>query len=144
MIEINKSNYKDYDFHDIIAFSIASPGAMGDRGAVVIVTSEGKVYHTNPYWGDMTEEETFQICPPLKECHFGMFGGGNIPEGWRSFYLGGGNLLVVNDVIVPQFLEITEKEVNQKGGYLHNKWLDLVLEIINVSLYDNKPKQKEL
>jgi len=37
-----------------------------------------------------------------------------------------------------------EKEVNQKGGYLHNKWLDLVLEIINVSLYDNKPKQKEL
>ena len=144
MIEINKSNYKDYDFHDIIAFSIASPGAMGDRGAVVIVTSEGKVYHTNPYWGDMTEEETFQICPPLKECHFGMFGGGNIPEGWRSFYLGGGNLLVVNDVIVPQFLEITEKEVNQKGGYLHNKWLDIVLEIINVSLYDNKPKQKEL
>ena len=73
-----------------------------------------------------------------------MFGGGEIPEGWRSFYLGGGNHLLVNDVIVPQFLIIAEKEVNQKGGYLHNKWLDLVLEIINVSLYDNKPKQKEL
>ena len=70
-----------------------------------------------------------------------MFGGGNIPEGWRSFYLGGGNLLVVNDVIVPQFLEITEKEVNQKGGYLHNKWLDIVLEIINVSPCDNKPEE---
>jgi len=141
MIEITKSNYKNYDFHDIVAFSCASPGAMGDRGTVVIVTTEGSVYHTNPYLGDMTEEETFQICPLLKECHFGMFGGGDIPEGWHSFYLGGGNHLVVNDVIVPQFLEITEKEVNQKGGYLYNKWLEIVLEIINVSSYDNKKEE---
>ena len=141
MIEMTKSNYKNYDFHDIVAFSCASPGAMGDRGTVVIVTTEGSVYHTNPYFGDMTEEETFQICPLLKECHFGMFGGGDIPEGWHSFYLGGGNHLVVNDVIVLQFLEITEKEVNQKGGYLYNKWLEIVFEIINVSSYDNKKEE---
>ena len=50
MIEINKSNYKNYDFRDIVAFSCASPRAMGDRGAVVIVTTEGCVYHTNPYF----------------------------------------------------------------------------------------------
>ena len=130
MTQITSSNYKNYDSLDIVAFSCASPGAMGDGGAIIVVTTDGNIYYANPCKGDISEEEALEICPPMKECRFGMFGGGDIPEGWRSFYLGCGNHLVINDNIAAQFHELVEREVNQNGGHLYNKWLDIVSEII--------------
>ncbi len=131
MTEITKANYKDYTSLDIIAFSSAHPGAMGDRGAIVIVTSDGCVYHTNPYYEDISEEEANQICPPLKDCRFGLFGGGEIPEGWRTFYMGCGNHLVIKDNIYAQFFAIVEREEKQGRVFLIKKWLDIMFEIIN-------------
>jgi hypothetical protein len=132
-IEITKSNYKDYVSLDIVAFSFASPGAMGDSGAIIVVTKDGCVYRANPFFEDVSEEEVFQVCPPLKNCQFGMFGGGNIPEGWQSYYLGCGNHLVIRDDISAQFSAIIEREEFKKMGAVYQKWIDIVFEIIKVN-----------
>jgi ADP-ribosylglycohydrolase len=134
MIEITSANYKDYTFLDIVAFSSAHPGAMGDRGAIVIMTTDGCVYHTNPYYGDISEEEAGQICPPLKDCRFGMFGGGEIPKGWQTIYMGNGNHLVIKDDISAQFFAIVEREEKQGSLFLYKKWMDIVFEIIKDNL----------
>ena len=47
VIEINSENYKDYLHLDIIAFSFAGEGAQGEGGGLWMVTSDGKLYHTN-------------------------------------------------------------------------------------------------
>lgn len=47
VIEINSENYKDYLHLDIIAFSFAGEGAQGEGGGLCMVTSDGKLYHTN-------------------------------------------------------------------------------------------------
>lgn len=128
--QITTSNYKNYGSLDIVAFSCASPGAMGDGGAIIVVTTDGSVYYANPYRSDISEEEALEICPPLKECHFGMFGGGDIPKGWQTIYLGCGNHLVISDSIAVQFHEIVERESIQEDFFLYRKWMDIVFEII--------------
>lgn len=44
-IEIYSSNYNSFLGLDIIAFSYAEPGAMGERGAVNIAISDGRLLH---------------------------------------------------------------------------------------------------
>lgn len=92
-VEINSTNFKQYQNLDIIAFSFAHPGAQGEAGGIKIMTSDGILYHTN-YKRSITLDDAFLVCPPLKECKFELFGG-STPEGWISFYVGGGNFLVV-------------------------------------------------
>jgi hypothetical protein len=44
-IEIDELNYQDYQHLDIVAYSFARGGAMGDPGGIKIVDSDGQVYH---------------------------------------------------------------------------------------------------
>ena len=39
-IEIDELNYQDYQHLDIVAFSFARGGAMGDPGGIIIVDSD--------------------------------------------------------------------------------------------------------
>lgn len=130
IIEITKSNFKDYTKLDIIAFSSAAPFAMGDGGGLVIVTKEGKVYHANPYRGDVTMDDAFLFCPPLEKCRFGAVGGGQIPEGWETIYLGFGNHLVINESISALFHCEIEREKIYEWDELYNRWIDIVLKIV--------------
>ena len=123
----------DYVPLDIVAFSFASPGAMGDSGAIIVVTGEGHAYRTNPFFEDISMEEAFQVCPPLKDCQFGVFGGGKIPEGWQSHYLGCGNHLVIRDDISAQFSTVIEREEFKKMGAIYKHWIDIVFEVIKVN-----------
>ena len=50
IIEITESNYKDYRSLDIVAFSFAQLGAMGEPGGVEIIDAKGCCYHTNYCW----------------------------------------------------------------------------------------------
>lgn len=133
IIEITKANYKEYLPLNIVAFSFASPGAMGDSGAIVIVTTGGVVYLANPFYGDISEDEVFQVCPPLKDCQFGIFDG-KIPKEWQYHYMGCGNHLVIRGDISAQFSAILEREEKQEKVFLIEKWLDIVFEIIKIKL----------
>ena len=66
-ITITKDNYTDYDFLDVVAISIASGGAMGDPGAIEIITSKGKVFYANPYYDSISMEQLLSVCPILLE-----------------------------------------------------------------------------
>jgi hypothetical protein len=45
IIEISNSNYQDYLSVDIVAFSFAYAGAMGESGGIIIIDRAGQIYH---------------------------------------------------------------------------------------------------
>ena len=129
--KLTRENYKECIGLDIIAFSSAAPGAMGDAGAVEVVTSKGEVYYANPFYEDIEMEQVFEVCPPLSECRFGVFGGGVIPEGWQTIYLGFGNNLVLHESISEEFRKEAEKSKIKEVGDLYNKWMDIVKRMLS-------------
>ena len=52
IIEISESNYQDYFSLDIVAFSFAYEGAMGEMGGIYIIDRGGQIYHANYFMGD--------------------------------------------------------------------------------------------
>ena len=46
-MRITISNHQDFKDLDIVAFSYAFSGAMGDPGSVVIVLADGTVHYAN-------------------------------------------------------------------------------------------------
>ena len=95
-ITLTKSNYEQYLPLDIVAFSYAEGGAMGCPGEIIIVTFDQRTFVLNHCYGDLSESEIFRICPALAECEFGPFSRHSIPLGWKYYYLGAGNHLVIN------------------------------------------------
>ena len=67
VIKLTKDNYNDYNLLDVVAISIASGGAMGDPGAIEMVTSKGEVFYANPLYEDITIEQVLIACPILSE-----------------------------------------------------------------------------
>ena len=59
VIKLTKDNYNDYDLFDIVAISIASGGAMGDPGAIEIVTSKGEVFYANPLYENISMVQVY-------------------------------------------------------------------------------------
>ena len=47
IIEITESNYREYQSLNIVAFSFAYEGAMGEMGAIYIICHDGQIYHAN-------------------------------------------------------------------------------------------------
>lgn len=129
-LKLTKDNYKDYLGLEVVAFSSAAGGAMGDTGGIEIVTSEGKVYYANPCYEDITLDQVFEVCPPLAECRFGVFGGGVIPDGWETIYLGFGNSLVLKDSIYKELQQRVPQLKEMRAGELYNQWLDIVKQIL--------------
>lgn len=123
IIEITSSNYKDYMNLDIIAFSFAGEGAQGECGGIILVTSDGTVYHTN-FIRDIDIEEVFDICPTLKECTSDVFRF-YAPKGWSSFYLGGGNFLIVKEEFQDAFASMDPYE-------LYGQWIEILLKKVKV------------
>ena len=114
--KLTRDNYKECTGLDIVAFSSAAPGAMGDAGAIEVVTTKGEVYYANPFYEDIEMEQVFEVCPPLSECRFGVFGGGVIPEGWKTIYLGFGNHLVLHESISEDFRKEAEHRNKTPNG----------------------------
>ena len=128
--KLTRDNYKECTGLDIVAFSSAAPGAMGDAGAIEVVTTKGEVYYATPFYEDIEMEQVFEVCPPLSECRFGVFGGGVIPEGWKTIYLGFGNHLVLHESISEDFRKEAELSEIKEVGDLYNKWMDVVRRIL--------------
>ena len=137
-IDINASNLNDCLGLDIVAFHWAAPGACGEHGGVIFVTSDGKVYHTNyvyPEYG-VSDEDLCKIFPPLSDFHPGIFGGGMYPPEWKDRYLGLGNYLVVKDTLWDEFSDLARSELKRleeegQNVILYNIWIDVIINVLN-------------
>jgi hypothetical protein len=123
-IEIYSSNYNSFLGLDIIAFSYAEPGAMGERGAVNIAISDGRLLHMNFVKGNININEIQAICPILKECREKKFL--FAPQKWNLKRLGFGNYLFINNKIINKFDSLT---CNFAQVELYKRWRDIVFNI---------------
>ena len=55
IIEISESNYRDYMSLDIVVFSFAYEGAMGEMGTIYMIDRDGQIYHANYCQGSSSE-----------------------------------------------------------------------------------------
>ena len=124
MVELTKTNYKNYIPLDIVALSFAEGGAQGCPGRIEIVTFDQKLYYFNHCFGDLDEHDIYSICPELRECSFGPFRRNKIPAGWKYYYLGAGNHLTVSGRVYMEFDRIKGKDI--EGVALYQAWLDIL------------------
>jgi hypothetical protein len=109
-------------------FQLAEGGAMGESGGIVFLTEEGKVYHANYCFGDLTKETMERAFPVLAECVFGLFGReSKTPAGWVYVYLGVGNHLIVRADYYVEFEPMTKQY--KSLGDLYQHWLEKALTI---------------
>lgn len=66
-ITLTKDNYNDYDLLDVVAISIAEPGAMGDPCAIEFITSKSRAFYANPANENISLEQIIAACPILSE-----------------------------------------------------------------------------
>ena len=123
MIELSKSNYKNYSPINSITFSYAHGGAQGEPGGIIILDNEGKFFHLNCSYGDLTNDEIFEICPPLKEVALKK-----IPENFEKMNMGMGNTLFVNKSILPEVKEKTK--YIKRPDELYRQWKKIIHDII--------------
>ena len=84
-ILLDSKNYKALLPLDIVAFSWAYGGAMGDAGGVDIVTMSGTQYYFNWAHGDLTEAQIEEILPVISQCQLPIAGDTDkVPNGWRQ------------------------------------------------------------
>lgn len=129
IIEITESNYKGYCEIDMVAFSFAQPGAMGEPGGVEIIDAEGWFYHTNYCYNGISYEQLMEVVPVLKDCKIGI-AGHQVPEGWKAVYLGFGNHLTIKAEYYNQFDEEVRKRHIKEASELYQQWDEIVLKML--------------
>lgn len=123
MIELSKSNYKNYLPINTMTFSYANGGAQGESGAIIILDNDGKFFHFNYSEGDLKRDEIYEICPFLKEVALEK-----IPENFERMNMGMGNFLFVNKSILPEVKEKT-KDIKRPDA-LYSQWKKIIHDII--------------
>ena len=127
-IELTLKNYHSLLPLKIVAFSYASPGAMGDAGGVDIVTTDSCVYYLNYVWGDIDEKQIEEILPITMPVDIDK-----IPDEWFHIYLGCGNdLFVKQEYVEPLRLAWNEYEQTPQGhhGSFYNAWQKLLTNLL--------------
>jgi hypothetical protein len=132
IIEISEFNYQAYTKLDIVAFSFAYEGAMGEHGGIYIIDKDGQIYHANYCYGDncIEREHIKDIIPVFTDLEFGLLACETKNENWASVDLGFGNRLLMRKEISEGF----NKEViegDYKGfGVLFQQWPGIVLGLL--------------
>ena len=125
IIEMEKATLNTVPFDKAKYFSFAEGGAMGEMGGILMVTSDGEVYHANHCLGDISYDDLVAMFPPLGRCRFEMFGKeSTAPSGWNYVDLGMGNHLIVHDDEYPDF---KKKIKGLHPGQIYQKWLKFAL-----------------
>ena len=128
-IYISKENYKEYTNLDVVAFSYAHGGAQGVGGEIIVITKDAKIYSMN-YVYDMEIEMCDKVCPPLKDCIFGLWDVEETPNGWKGFRLGAGNFLLLAE---PLYHQLKRQMFKLASHELYGKWIDMVVNCIKES-----------
>ena len=132
IIEITESNYQDHSSLDIVAFSFAYEGAMGEMGGIYIIDKHGLIYHTNYFMGvDCLERDHIKdIIPVFVDLEHGLNGCESKNSNWSSEYLGFGNTLLISNDIRDGFKKKVEEAKCQRTGELFQQWPGFVLDLI--------------
>lgn len=129
-IGLCNTDLKKEIFKDVMFFSLAEGGAMGEPGAVLFFSKSGELYYFNYVYGDVDINKVQRLFPVLEKCEFGMFGLNSVvPTGWQYVNLGMGNHLIVNDEVY----DIFRKKIDVDGdpGYVYMNWKSVAKEILN-------------
>ena len=131
-IEIDELNYQDYQHLDIVAYSFARGGAMGDPGGIKIVDSDGQVYHANYCYGRHTikSEHIKLIIPVFEDLRISLNSCKTENDNWLTIDLGYGNYLFVSKAISDAFSREVEAGDYDTVGALYKRWLSIVLKIL--------------
>lgn len=130
--EINESNYKSYVGLDIVAFSFAYEGAMGDAGGINIIDKTGQTYYANYFYGNdcIAREHIKDIIPIFDDLEFRMFGIETKNENWEAVDLGFGNTLLIKKTISDRFHQKVDEAHFERIGQLYQNWSGIVLNLL--------------
>jgi len=131
VIYIDEKNYGDYKNLNIVAFSLAYSGAMGNPGEILVITKDARIYSMNYAYGDMTIEMCNEVCPPLKDCQFGFFEVEETLVGWKGVPLGAGNFLVLSESIYNQ---LKHELLEMPPHFRYGRWIDITLNLLNTRI----------
>ena len=103
-------------------FHYAGGGAMGDPGAVVIVTDDGKTYYGNYVYGKITAAQVTRAFPAWTKSPE------EIKEDWIFYYLGMGNVLLVRKKHQEAFETLANNDLHDEVD-LYTHWHKFAVEI---------------
>ena len=126
-IEIDELNYQDYLSLDIVAFSFARGGAMGDPGGIIIVDSDGQVYHANYCYGrhSIKSEHIKAVIPAFEDLRISLTTCKTENDNWLTIDLGYGNYLFLSKAISEAFNREVEAGDYETVGVLYQRWCSL-------------------
>ena len=132
IIEMTGANDQEYSSLDIVAFSFAYEGAMGEMGGIYIIDRGGQIYHANYFLGDdcLDREHIKDVIPVFVDLEHGLMGSESNNPNWNSEYLGFGNTLLISNEIRDGFKKKVEEANLQRAGELFQQWPGFVLEQI--------------
>ena len=131
MLEVCNADINKALFKNVMFFSLAEPGAMGQPGAVIFYVKSGELYHFNYVCGDVDMSKVEKKFPVLAETHFGVFGiNTTVPEGWHYVYLGMGNHLLIKDEVYEAFRDVFAQDTPPEIYY--QNWIDAAGVILGV------------
>ena len=128
----------------IIAFSYASPGAMGSQESVVFIDDHSNVIPASvlskEIEKDIDDKSILKILRNSDDLFYSMmtkdrsyldtgFGSGSI-DGWRIAYLGMGNLLFVREGYYEDFKTASINKGIKTPYDLHKNWIRLIKELL--------------
>ena len=126
-IYLSRENYKEYVNLDVVAFSYAHGGAQGVGGEIIVITRDAKMYSMNPVFGDIKIEMCDEVCPPLKDCIFGLWDVEKTPDGWKGVRLGAGNFLVLAE---PLYHQLKRRMFKMPPHILYGEWIGMVINYL--------------
>ena len=127
--EIDDKNIRDFEEKDIMFFTLAEAGAMGEPNGIEIVTQKENaitLYHTNISEFDVRKlYSKFSTLKTLKCEIFGVVTG--VQSGFIHVDTGMGNHLFINDSINNEF---QEKIKTLQPFEIYNRWLIIGLDLL--------------
>lgn len=130
--DINESNYQAYTKLEIVAFSFAYEGAMGDPGSIYIIDKAGQIYRAYYCWKDncIAREHIKDIIPIFEDLQFQMFCIETDNENWQSVDLGFLNTLLITKDISDRFHQKVKEANFQRIGQLYQHWPGFILGLL--------------
>jgi hypothetical protein len=137
-IKINESNYQAYTNLDIVAFSFARGGAMGDPGGIDIIDKAGQSYYMNYCYGAnaIKSEHVKDIIPVFNDMGFSLLGSESNNDNWVSIYLGFGNSLFLIKDLYDAFMKKAEEAHCHQSHELYRHWHGFVQELLRDEMVD--------
>lgn len=131
-MEIDNNNYLSYTHLNIVAFSFAHGGAMGDPGGIIIIDAEGQTYHANYAYGDnhLDPHHINDVIPVFSDIKLSLLGGRSENDEWEVVNLGYGNTLVLRRDLSLPFHKAAEDAHFEHAGQLYQQWERIVLSLL--------------